>query len=572
MAPPQPRCFLAALLLLASRALVVPVPPSCSSAPGNCLGALTAAVSACAAARAPCTIALSAGEYWMSGAPQTSWLQIAGVSDVAVVGAGPGRTVLMAADLSHLVTFFRVSNASFAELTVDMPRPPVTLAHVRSSAGGVSMLDFDATAYPVNLTQYSWLGNCQAIIQYDTSSNRFSRGGVDDYFLPPAQKSIAYSGTPPALTMTIDVELSPGIDVIVRHQVYSFDVFTAVDSDDIALRNVTILAGGGMGFLSSNVSGILLDGFKIVKAAGRVMSITADGFHSSNTRGGAILVRRSVFEGQGDDGVNVPTIYTDIESISADRRTLTVGKDGALGANFFVFGAVAGAQINFFNRSSLLPLGSGAVAALAPPATVTLVDPLPADVGLFDLVNNAAAYAKYVEVTDSLFKDNRARGALLKSSNVYAARNVFDHTTGPAIKTESDGCYWFEGHPVKNWTVTNNTFVGCNYATAATPGDIYVDNAVPVFVGGKPTTTCSIFSAATIHSHVVITGNQFFQDAGQSAVFAYAADDIDVSGNTITRAAGTPVPAAGDLVGVGCTHTQAAGNTCNGAACKIAGL
>ena len=566
---PLLRCFLAAQLLLAS-ALVVPVPPSCSSAPSNCLGALAAAVSACAAARAPCTIALSAGEYWMSGAPQTSWLQIAGVSDLAVVGAGPGRTVLMAADLSHLVTFYRVVNASFAELTVDMPRPPFTLAHVRSSSGGVSTLDFDAAAFPVNLTQYSYLANCQAIIEYNLSSNRLSRGGVDDYFLPPAQKSISYSGAYPALTMTINVDLKPGIDVIVRHQVYSFDVFSAVDSDDIALRNVTILAGGGMGFLSSNVSGILLDGFKIVKAPGRVMSITADGFHASNTRGGAILVRRSVFEGQGDDGINVPTIYADIESISADRRTLTVGKDGALGANFFVFGAAA--PLNFFNRSSLLPLGTGVVAALAPPATVTLVDPLPADVGLFDLVNNAAAYADYVEVTDSVFKDNRARGALLKSSNVYAARNVFDHTTGPAIKTESDGCYWFEGHPVKNWTVANNTFIGCNYATAATPGDIYVDNAVPVFVGGKPTTTCAVFSAATIHSHLVITGNQFFQDAGQSAVFAFAADDIDVSGNTITRAAGTPVPAAGDLVGVGCTRTQAAGNTCNGAACKIAGL
>jgi hypothetical protein len=43
------------------------------------------------------------------------------------------------------------------------------------------------------------------------------------------------------------------------------------------------------------------------------------------------------------------------------------------------------------------------------------------------------------QVSDCLFKDNRARGALLKSSNVLATRNVFDHTTGPAIKTETDG-------------------------------------------------------------------------------------------------------------------------------------
>ena len=45
------------------------------------------------------------------------------------------------------------------------------------------------------------------------------------------------------------------------------------------------------------------------------------------------------------------------------------------------------------------------------------------------------------QVSDCLFKDNRARGALLKSSNVLAIRNTFDHTTGPAIKTETDGTW-----------------------------------------------------------------------------------------------------------------------------------
>ena len=89
-----------------------------------------------------------------------------------------------------------------------------------------------------------------------------------------------------------------------------------------------------------------------------------------------------------------------------------------------------------------------------------LQSPLPAGVGMYDLMNNADGYAGYVEVTNNVFRDNRARGALLKSSNVYCAHNVFDHTTGPGIITETDGCYWFEGHPVTNWTVVNNTFNG----------------------------------------------------------------------------------------------------------------
>ena len=549
-------------------ALIVPVPPSCSAS-SSCLAALSAAFTTCAEARMPCTIALGAGVYALSAVPQTSWLQVTAAEDVAVVGAGPAATTLLAADLAHVVTLFRVRNVSFRELSLDMVRPPFTLAHVQASAAGVSTLSFDGGAYPIDESRFPWLSSCQAILQYNVSSGRPARGGVDDYFLPPAAKSIAYSGAAPAQTMSIPVPLPVGADVIVRHQVYSMDAFTAVDSDAIALHNVTLLAAGGMGLLCSNVSGIDLDGFRIVKAAGRPMSITADGFHSSNSRGGAITVRRSVFEGQGDDGINVPTIYSDIESISADRRTLTTGKDGALGDNFFIF--VVGATLNFFNRSSLLPLGTGVIAALAPPATVTLAAPLPAAVSLYDLVNNAGAYADYVEITDSLFKDNRARGALLKSSNVFCARNVFDHCTGAAIKTETDGCYWFEGHPVQNWTVTNNTFLGNNFATAACAGDVYVDNAVPTFAGGVPTTTCHVFSAQPVHSGLTITDNVFVLDAGQSAVYAYAAAGIDVSRNVVTRTAG-PAPAAGDLVGIGCTGTSAAGNTCNGGACAISGL
>ena len=177
---------------------------------------------------------------------------------------------------------------------------------------------------------------------------------------------------------------------------YVYNAFTVIHSDRVALRNVTLYAAGGMGLYASNTSNIELDGFRVVKAPGRVMSITADGFHSSNTRGGGVVVRNCVFEGQGDDGINVPTVWTDIESISPDRRTLTVGKDGALGANWDTL--AVGAPLDYFNRSSLLPLGTGVVSALTPPATVVLSAPLPLAVGLFDLINSAAGYADYVEV------------------------------------------------------------------------------------------------------------------------------------------------------------------------------
>lgn len=169
----------------------------------------------------------------------------------------------------------------------------------------------------------------------------------------------------------------------------------------------------------------------------------ADGVHFSNSLGGSVLVRHrcatvqllpcvcppfqphvrlpshSTFEGQGDDGMNIPTIFMDIESVSADRTVLTLGKDGAVQARLTMGGERGhplddgqscssplqdpagilwpGSTMNLFARETLLPAGTAVVAKIAGTSLV-LTAPLPAGVGQWDLVNNAASYADYVEV------------------------------------------------------------------------------------------------------------------------------------------------------------------------------
>ena len=81
---------------------------------------------------------------------------------------------------------------------------------------------------------------------------------------------------------------------------YSYNAFSVYNSDQLTLLDVQIYSTGGMGCYAQNVSGITLDGLVITKAPGRVMSITADGFHCSNCgRNGAVIVRGCTFEGQG---------------------------------------------------------------------------------------------------------------------------------------------------------------------------------------------------------------------------------------------------------------------------------
>lgn len=75
--------------------------------------------------------------------------------------------------------------------------------------------------------------------------------------------------------------------------------------------------------------------------------------------------------------------------------SLTLGKDGTVEAPGSILWA--GSTMNLFSRETLLPLGTAAVAGVTA-NTVTLGAALPAGVGQWDLVNNAASYADYVEV------------------------------------------------------------------------------------------------------------------------------------------------------------------------------
>lgn len=60
----------------------------------------------------------------------------------------------------------------------------------------------------------------------------------------------------------------------------------------------------GMGIYASLTTNIELSGVAVAKKAGRPMSITADAVHFSSCAG-EIVIRDSLFEGQGDDGLNV---------------------------------------------------------------------------------------------------------------------------------------------------------------------------------------------------------------------------------------------------------------------------
>jgi hypothetical protein len=565
--------LLAAFVLVPifARASTVPVPPTCAP---DCVPAITAAIAACGSQPPPCTVALSAGTYPLQHAPFATAFNLNSPTSLSIMGAGDA-TLLQPADIGNLFSVSGGSDVAFQSFSVDLLRVPYTYGLVIENTPQGALLQFDATGlYSINLTRWPWLGRAQSALGYDPEKGRPSAPpNVTDIYALDNPISLVYLSTTgaSAVVRVEGTQLPVGRWQILRHQVYAYNAFNLYGTKGVRVQNVSLLSLGGMGVYADGVSGgITIDGLSIRKLPGRPLSICADGVHLSNTRGGRVRITNSVFEGQGDDGINVPTIFQQVGWLRGDGLAFQVQARNQPVPAPPLF--AAGAAVNFFNVSSIAPLGQGQVASIGANNTVFLAAPAPAGVGLFSLVNNAGMYADEVEVTHSLFRNNRARGALLKSSNVYAAYNTFDGCSIAAAKTEVDACYWYEGHPVTNWSFIGNIVREVNY-WSPDQGDVRIDNAVPTMVNGKPDPNRCIAWTSTesfVQHGVNISGNTFVSPWGAPIAVVQSTDGVVIAGNTVQR--GGAQPLSFDFLGQGTARADVTGNTCGSGQCTQSGF
>lgn len=124
-----------------------------------------------------------------------------------------------------------------------------------------------------------------------------------------------------------------------------------------------------------------------------------------------------------------------------------------------------------------------------------------------------------------------------------------------------------------NWSFVDNVVTEANVWGGLS--DVVIDNDVPVFEKGVPTTKCVPYAhaspGAAAQRGINISGNTFVQISGMSAVGVFSTDGLTLEGNNITYASGAPVPPV-DLAGFGVVNAALADNVCGGRACVTAGL
>ena len=254
------------------------------------------------------------------------------------------------------------------------------------------------------------------------------------------------------------------------------------------------------------------------------MSSTADASHFDSCAG-SIAMEDVHMAGQGDDGMNVHSQFHSVRALDpAVRGRATLGsKPSVLGA---MSPLSVGSMYEFRNRKNF------SVECLAKLLRTSIVNTSagPAQQADFAL-GDGDNFSQHALLTDiatqpsvvikrSYFGNNRARGALLKTSNVLVQDTTFDHTAAHCILVYPDGCWWFEANGFTNWSLINNTLIGCG--AEATQADVFVAACAPSWQpDGQPLETPNSGGPVTVgqpFANLKIKGNRFVQRSPSAAL------------------------------------------------------
>lgn len=251
-------------------------------------------------------------------------------------------------------------------------------------------------------------------------------------------------------------------NVCVFHGAHRFGAgIFCLDSRRVTVENVTIHGCYGMGFVGQVSEDITLRGFATRRAPGRYHTANADATHFLNCSG-TVLVEDSYFEGQYDDALNIHGIY--VRVVGRDRGGLLVREMHVEAKDIRMFRP--GDRVRAMRPDPLIPYAEKTVETVeyisGDICRLTFAEGAE-DIAVGDDLDNITRNPALI-FRNNVVKDNRARGMLIATAGRTVIENCYFHSSGTAVKFESDGAYWFESGGTQDVTIEGNRFDGCRYA------------------------------------------------------------------------------------------------------------
>lgn len=524
-----------------------PVSPACS-ARGSCGADIVSAMTACSNAGGG-VVQLTPGIYHMNdsstgGAPMIPAVSLQSISNVTLLGESTDglSTLILLHDQRKGFSINDCVNISFKNIAVDTARPMFTYGKVTQVNQNDFTVAFDPTVYPFpkgsNGFVPSWLLKVLAVFEFDDAAWRPPHNPVDHYATSdPFNASLV--GLNEYKVQASVAGVIDGMSLILRHEVYGGDAFNAENVSGLVYDNVVLWGSGGMGFYCGNSNDIVLIQSAVRRRPGLPMSITADASHF-NQCSGAVILDRVHFEGQGDDGMNVHGTFHDVRKVETVRKltesgstliNMTLGSRPAGGTSILDLGGV----YEFRNRSTWMKEGTGSllefttVPGSSNLQTATFEFPAGSspNVSVYAMLTDISRQPS-VHVRGSFFGLNRARGNLIKTSNVLVEDSQYGPTTGPCIQANPDGCYWFESNGFTNWTVRNVSLSGCAGM------DIFVAACAPKWSSSNtPLASGGPIAIGQPFGDIQIQNSRFYQEDPHPAVAIWGSDGLTVTNNVI---------------------------------------
>ena len=315
--------------------------------------------------------------------------------------------------------------------------------------------------------------------------------------------------------------------LVMRHAERLHSGIFIQDSRNIKIENVNLYHATGLGALAQFSQDITFDGYRAIPNPNknRYFGGGDDGIQISNCKG-QITVRNCEFAGLMDDPINVHgTSVQIIEKLSDKHLKCKFMHHQSTGLNW----GHPGDKISFIENSLMKPIGTGTVGTfkLLDNETFLLImkQSVPPDVEAGDALENLT-WTPSLLVTDSHFKNCRARGLLVSTPQKVVIQNNIFESSGSAILIAGDANNWFESGAVTDVLIQNNIFTDlCNTSPYQfCEGIISIYPEIPVLTSETP----------CFHKNIRIENNEFYP-FDYPVLFARSVQGINFANNKITR-------------------------------------
>eukprot|EP01084_Bolivina_argentea_P318020 551434_1 len=304
-----------------------------------CLSMFYSCISKCIGMNS-CSIELEKGEFhWTFNSSENS-VKIHNIHNLSILGSTIGESKIIIHGLHGAFSIGSCNNFTIKNIIFDMYRVPFTLGkvtNINNQTGHIKLtVNESQYAFPtdpiLNDTEnYSFLMNIQSILGFDNIEKHPINPDISNRNFNPDTSIISavINTTDPTNSYIIFQtnnnnlqKIKHGMYLIIRHQVNGYNFIYTENCIDIYFQNVTVYSIPGVGFFSLNCTNIDLFKVNILRINNRALSVNAGATNFIMTKGN-ISVNECIFEGQGDDGMNIHNDFLRIVSkVSANSLYL----------------------------------------------------------------------------------------------------------------------------------------------------------------------------------------------------------------------------------------------------------